>query len=46
MVVAYIFDMQSPGITKDSLWETYRQACNMAKIAFGKGEFHINVPHN
>jgi hypothetical protein len=33
MVVAYIFDMQSPGITKDSLLEAYRQACNMANIA-------------
>ena len=40
MVVAYIFDMQSPGITKDSLLVTNRQACNMAMIAFWeKGEF-------
>jgi len=33
MVVAYIFDMDSPGITKASLWETYRQRCNTAMIA-------------
>jgi len=33
MVIAYIFDMQSPGITKHSLLEAYRQACNMAIIA-------------
>ena len=46
MVVAYIFDMQSPGTTNDSLLETYRQACNMATIAIEKGEFHIRVPDN
>lgn len=33
MVIAYIFDIDSPGITKGSLWETYRQRCNMAMIA-------------
>ena len=46
MVVAYIFDMQSPGITKDSLLVAYRQACNMAIIAFGKDGSHIRVPDN
>ena len=34
MVIVYIFDMASPGITKGSLWETYRQRRNMAMIAF------------
>jgi hypothetical protein len=45
MVVAYNFDMQSPGTTKDSLFVTNRQVCNMAMIAFWeKGEFHIRLP--
>ena len=44
MVIAYIFDMQSPGITKDSLLEVYRQACNMAIIAvFKLGEVNFIV---
>ena len=45
MVVAYIFDMESPGITKSSMWETYRQRCNVAMIAFffGRVKFHIRI---
>lgn len=31
--------MVSPGTTKSGLWETYRQRCNMAMIAFGRVNF-------